>query len=41
VPEARQAIALRRERYPQQRARGAVLAVDVDRWAGWSASETP
>jgi PPOX class probable F420-dependent enzyme len=40
APEAQQAIALLRERYPQQQARGAVLAVDVDRWAGWSASET-
>ena len=25
-------------RYPQQRAVGAVLAVDVERWSGWSAT---
>ncbi|MBV8735251.1 MAG: TIGR03668 family PPOX class F420-dependent oxidoreductase [Solirubrobacterales bacterium] len=37
VPEARRAIALLLERYPQQRAAGAVLAVDVYRWSGWSA----
>ena len=36
--EAQQAIALLRERYPQQHAVGSVLAVDVHRWAGWSAS---
>ena len=36
--EARRAIALLAERYPQQRATGAVLAVDVDRWSGWAAS---
>jgi PPOX class probable F420-dependent enzyme len=35
--EARQAVALLRERYPQQRATGAVLAVDVERWVGWTA----
>jgi PPOX class probable F420-dependent enzyme len=35
--EARHAVALLRERYPQQRATGAVLAVDVVRWSGWSA----
>jgi PPOX class probable F420-dependent enzyme len=35
--EARRAIALLRARYPQQRATGAVLAVDVERWSGWSA----
>jgi PPOX class probable F420-dependent enzyme len=35
--EARRAIALLRARYPQQRAVGAVLAVDVGRWSGWSA----
>jgi PPOX class probable F420-dependent enzyme len=35
--EARQAVALLAERYPQQQARGAVLAVDVARWSGWSA----
>ena len=36
--EARQAVALLAERYPQQQAQGAVLAVDVARWSGWSAS---
>jgi PPOX class probable F420-dependent enzyme len=36
-PEARRAVALLRERYPQQRADGEVLAVDVERWSGWSA----
>jgi PPOX class probable F420-dependent enzyme len=36
-PEARRAIALLAERYPQQQARGEVLAVDVERWSGWSA----
>ncbi len=35
--EARRAIALLRGRYPQQRAIGAVLAIDVERWSGWSA----
>jgi PPOX class probable F420-dependent enzyme len=35
--EARHAIALLAERYPQQRAAGEVLAVDVERWSGWSA----
>jgi PPOX class probable F420-dependent enzyme len=35
--EAQRAIALLAERYPQQRATGAVLAVDVERWSGWSA----
>lgn len=35
--EARRAIALLAERYPQQQAVGAVLAVDVERWTGWSA----
>jgi PPOX class probable F420-dependent enzyme len=37
-PEARQAIERLRERYPQQRATGAVLAVDVDSWTGWAAA---
>ena len=37
-PEAREAIEELRRRYPQQRAAGAVLAVDVQRWSGWSAS---
>jgi PPOX class probable F420-dependent enzyme len=36
--EAQQAIALLAQRYPQQRATGAVLAVDVERWSGWTAS---
>jgi PPOX class probable F420-dependent enzyme len=35
--EAARAVKLLRERYPQQRAVGAVLAVDVERWSGWSA----
>ncbi len=35
--EARRAVALLNQRYPQQRAVGAVLAVDVDRWSGWAA----
>jgi len=35
--EAARAIALLAARYPQQRAVGAVLAVDVERWSGWSA----
>jgi PPOX class probable F420-dependent enzyme len=38
--EARRAVALLGERYPQQRAIGAVLAVDVRRWSGWSARVT-
>jgi PPOX class probable F420-dependent enzyme len=36
--QARQAIDLLRARYPQQRATGAVLAIDVERWSGWSAT---
>jgi PPOX class probable F420-dependent enzyme len=36
--EARRAVGLLRGRYPQQRATGAVLAVDVERWSGWSAT---
>ena len=35
--EAQRAVALLAQRYPQQRAAGAVLAVDVERWSGWSA----
>ena len=35
--EAQRAIALLRGRYLQQEAAGAVLAVDVERWRGWSA----
>jgi PPOX class probable F420-dependent enzyme len=37
-PEARRAVELLAERYPQQRPSGAVLAVDVRRWAHWSAA---
>lgn len=37
APEARRAVELLRARYPQQRAAGAVLAVDVERWSGWAA----
>jgi PPOX class probable F420-dependent enzyme len=36
-PEAARAIELLRARYPQQRATGAVLAVDVQSWSGWAA----
>ena len=36
--EAERAVALLRQRYPQQRAVGVVLAVDVQRWSGWSAA---
>lgn len=35
--EARRGVELLRARYPQQEAAGAVLAVDVERWSGWSA----
>lgn len=35
--EAEEAVALLAERYPQQRAVGAVLAIDVERWSGWRA----
>ena len=35
--EATRAVALLQRRYPQQRAIGSVLAVDVDRWSGWAA----
>lgn len=38
APEARRAIEWLGERYPQQRATGAVLAVDVERWSGWAAA---
>ena len=38
VTEAVHAVALLAARYPQQRATGAVLAVDVARWSGWAAS---
>jgi PPOX class probable F420-dependent enzyme len=36
-PEAARAVELLASRYPQQRARGPVLAVDVRRWSGWAA----
>jgi PPOX class probable F420-dependent enzyme len=38
--EAQRAIMLLAARYPQQRATGAVLAVDVERWSGWAARQT-
>ncbi|MGA9859658.1 MAG: TIGR03668 family PPOX class F420-dependent oxidoreductase [Solirubrobacteraceae bacterium] len=38
APEARRAVELLAARYPQQRATGAVLCVDVQRWSGWAAS---
>ena len=37
-PEARAAVGLLAQRYPQQQGAGAVLAVDVTRWSGWAAS---
>jgi PPOX class probable F420-dependent enzyme len=37
-PEAARALELLAQRYPQQRAIGPVLAVDVERWTGWSAA---
>jgi PPOX class probable F420-dependent enzyme len=36
-PEARRAVELLRERYPRQREAGEVLAVEVERWSGWTA----
>jgi PPOX class probable F420-dependent enzyme len=36
--EATDALALLADRYPQQTVTGAVLAVDVTRWSGWSAA---
>jgi PPOX class probable F420-dependent enzyme len=36
--EAKRAIELLAHRYPQQRATGDVLAVDVKRWSGWTAT---
>ena len=42
LPEAPEAVALLAGRYAQYRAappRGPVLAVDVERWSGWSASQ--
>jgi len=37
-PESRGAVEILAGRYPQQRATGPVLAVDVKRWSGWAAS---
>jgi PPOX class probable F420-dependent enzyme len=37
-PEARRAVGLLAARYPQQRAVGPVLAIDVESWRGWSAA---
>jgi PPOX class probable F420-dependent enzyme len=37
-PESRRAEALLAGRYPQQKVIGAVLAVDVKHWVGWSAA---
>jgi PPOX class probable F420-dependent enzyme len=37
-PEARRAVELLTARYPQQRAVGPVLAIDVESWRGWSAA---
>jgi PPOX class probable F420-dependent enzyme len=34
--EARHAVELLAQRYPQQRATGPVLAIDIERWSGWS-----
>jgi PPOX class probable F420-dependent enzyme len=36
--EVIKALALLKQRYPRQTAVGAVLAVDVQRWSGWSAA---
>jgi PPOX class probable F420-dependent enzyme len=36
--EAARAVDLLGSKYPQQRAVGAVLAVDVERWSGWAAT---
>ncbi len=36
-PEAARAVELLARRYPQQRARGPVLAIAVARWTGWAA----
>jgi PPOX class probable F420-dependent enzyme len=38
APEAARAVELLAARYPQQRAVGPVLAIDVESWSGWSAS---
>ncbi|HMD55884.1 MAG TPA: TIGR03668 family PPOX class F420-dependent oxidoreductase [Solirubrobacteraceae bacterium] len=39
-PEAQHAVQMLSERYPQQRAAGPVLAIDVQRWSAWSAGGT-
>ena len=36
-PEARAGVRLLAERHPQQRPAGPVLAIDIQRWSGWSA----
>jgi PPOX class probable F420-dependent enzyme len=41
APEARAAVKLLAERHPQQRPAGPVLAIDVQRWSGWSARPAP
>jgi PPOX class probable F420-dependent enzyme len=37
-PEAQDALRLLTGRYPQQRPAGPVLAIEVQRWSGWSAA---
>jgi PPOX class probable F420-dependent enzyme len=37
-PEGRSALGLLAARFPRYESRGAILAVDVDHWSGWSAS---
>jgi PPOX class probable F420-dependent enzyme len=39
-PQVARALELLAGRYPQQRVTGAVLAVDVARWSGWTAEPT-
>ncbi len=41
APEARRATELLGRRYPQQRVIGEVLAIEVERWSGWSALAQP
>ncbi|HVT00008.1 MAG TPA: TIGR03668 family PPOX class F420-dependent oxidoreductase [Solirubrobacterales bacterium] len=38
-PDACRALDLLRERYPNQRGAGEVLAIEVGRWSGWAASD--
>jgi PPOX class probable F420-dependent enzyme len=38
APESAEALRLLAARYPQQRPVGEVLAIDVSRWSGWSAT---